>query len=475
MGLTLFSFLLLPPCLLWALSPSQLMRLMLIVSVFEAAAALTLGSFGVQPALLPSLVFIAYMIMQLMLGVHYRGTAVVLQTLQPFLVVTAWALVGSYVMPRLFQDAVYVWPQKATFPFVLTLLAPSPTNLNQDAYLAINALFVVFAGIYLASTRGGLASYIHFYFYSGFVAAAVSVWQLANRIAGVPYPEDLFYSNPGWAILTEQTIGAVPRINGPFSEPSSLASYMASLVCAAGWLLLRGNRSPLTIWVFIAGIGTVAISTSTTGFAVLALVSVALPLMALVTGSTRLLGSYMKMALPVLLFAVFLVATAYVFAPAVIDSAQLVIDATLSKQGSSSYDDRTSADLDSLAAMLAAYGLGVGWGSNRSSSLIPGLLANLGAPGFLGLVWFGIGVGRRVRATRHLRCTADQRMVIDACCGGLVGYLLGAMMAGPTINSLTFFFLLALLIACISQIQSKTAPRPAPRVTARAEPLLDIA
>ncbi len=88
--------------------------------------------------------------------------------------------------------------------------------------------------MFLTKSKISLKSLMHAYFLSGFAAAAVAVWQLGSRVAGFPYPESLFYSNAGWAILTEQQIGAVPRINGTFSEPAALGGYMAAAVCSTG-------------------------------------------------------------------------------------------------------------------------------------------------------------------------------------------------------------------------------------------------
>lgn len=463
MGLTAFSFILLPLCLFWAMAPDKLLKLMAVVSIFEAAAALTIGSFGVQPGLVPALAFMGYVVLQLLLGASYPGMAGAWRLTRPFVFMTVWAVATSYVMPRAFEDAVYVWPQKSTPPFVLTALAPNPANINQDMYLIIDCIFLVLTAAYLTKSRLALGSFIRAYLMSGFVVAAVSVWQFASRVAHLPYPESLFYSNPGWAILTEQSIGAVPRINGPFSEPAALANYMASIVCATGWLLLQGNKEPMIRWLFVAGLMTMAISTSTTGFGVLAIVGAGVPAYALLSGSSRMMASILKVALPMVLLGGLAFLAASTFVPGFDKNVSEVFSATLNKQQSSSYEERTGADLDSIAAMIDTYGLGVGWGSNRSSSLIPGLLAGVGLPGFAALLWFAFGLAGRVRAAHRIGCTGEQRLVMDACCGGITGFLLGAILSGPTITSITFFFLLGLLIACATRVQLDARDRRASR------------
>jgi len=459
MGVTAFSFILLPLSLLWFQQPMRLLQMLLVSSIFEAAAAVTIGSLGVQPGLVPALAFIAFTSLQLLLGRRYPGQAQAWRMSRPFVLVAAWAIAGSYAMPRMFEGKAYVWPQKGTLPYAITLLEPTATNLNQDFYLLLNTALFVLAAMFLTKSKISLKSLMHAYFLSGFAAAAVAVWQLGNRVAGLPYPESLFYSNPGWAILTEQQIGAVPRINGTFSEPAALGGYMAAAVCSTGWLILQGNRDVIIRLLFVVGLLTVMLSTSTTGFGVLAVSAAGVVLYALVSGSKRLIAQVVRIGVPVLLLAGFMFVVASALAPALITSVQDVFETVVNKQESSSYQDRTSADVDSLDAMVDTYGFGVGWGINRSSSLVPGLLAGIGVPGVLGLVWFGAALARQVRKLRLLGCSPDQMLVIDGCCGALVGFLVGAVISAPTLTSVTFFFLLALLIGCVARAQVEARTR----------------
>ncbi|MBV8097418.1 MAG: hypothetical protein JO110_30075, partial [Acetobacteraceae bacterium] len=435
MHLTAFSLLVLPLCLIWALRPIRLLQLLAVVSVFEAAAALVLGSFGLQPGLVPACAFVAYVVLQLMLGARYPGAREVWRLVTPFLLVTVWAVVSSFIMPRLFEDQVYVWPQKSSPPFVLTRLHPTDANLNQVLYLLVNAAVLFAVALFTTKSRLRLRPLLYSYFIGAFAAAGVALWQLGSRVAHVPFPDDFFYSNPGWAILTEQTIGSgIPRINGPFSEPSALGGNMAAVVCCTGWLILQGHRKRVLKLLFATGLAGVVISTSATGVATLIIAGIGIVAYASLSGSRRLLASLMKFAVPAALLVGMAGVTAAAFAPSILTGVQQVFVETADKQDSTSYQDRTTADLDSIQAAIDTYGLGVGWGSNRSSSLGPGLLASLGVPGVAGLLWFGIALVRTVRQTRRAG-TAEQVMVVDGCCGAIVGILVAAALAGPTITS----------------------------------------
>jgi hypothetical protein len=359
-------------------------------------------------------------------------------------------------MPRVFAGMVYVWPQKSAPPYIIAALEPTAGNFNQDVYLVLDCLFVFLAALYLRSNDKA-ADLIRTYFWSAVLVAGLALWQFASRTVGVPYPNDLFYSNPGMATLTTQSIGSIPRINGPFTEPSALAGYMVGIMCASGWAMMQGHRGGLLRWSFALAVLTIALSTSATGIAVALILVLGVPGVALVTGSVRLMASIIKIWLPAFLCVMILFTIATVFIPGLGDAAELIFSSTVNKQDSSSYEERTSADFDSLTAFVDSYGLGVGWGSNRSSSLIPGLLASLGIPGCVGLIWFGTVVTREVRKARRGHVTAEQLLAIDACTGAIIGFLLAAMLSGPTINAITFYFLLALLIATATRVTSKRA------------------
>ncbi len=458
MGVTQFSFILLPLCLLWALKPTRLLHLMIVATIFESAAAVNVGSLGVQPGLVPAAMFIGFIALQLLLGAQYPGAAQAWHISKPFVVVTLWAIVGSIVMPRLLQGQVLVWPQKVTPPFALIPLAPDPGNINQDCYIAVDCCMLVMTALFLTRPSVPLRPFITTYHWTGFLVAALAIWQLASKLAGVPYPNDLFYSNPGVAILTLQTIGFVPRINGPFTEPSSLGGYMSGIVCSCGWLLLQRHEGWTIRALLIVALAMIMLSTSTTGFGVLAIIGVGVPTVALARGNARIIAGILKVGMPFIVVGIISMFAASVVQPTILTNAKEVLESTLNKQESSSYQDRTGADLDSITAFEDSFGLGVGWGSNRSSSLLPGLSANLGIPGMAALIWFGVRLTRHVGRAR-LSASRDQMFVIDACCGSLTGTMLAACLSGPTISWVSFFFLIGLLIACVVRVEMESRLR----------------
>ncbi len=107
-------------------------------------------------------------------------------------------------------------------------------------------------------------------------------------------------------------------------------------------------------------------------------------------------------------------------------------------------------------------GLGAGWGSVRSSSLIPGLLANIGIPGMMLVVWFGLRIWGGVRRARRIAARTDRQrlLVIDATSGALAGTLAAAVVSAPTISNVDFYLVLGLLVGSIAQVERVAAARP---------------
>jgi hypothetical protein len=451
-----------PLCLLAWRQPPSLLALVFIGSAFGAAAALVFGGYGVMPGFVPAALFIAFVILKMSFGSRYPAEHLVLATLAPFILVVAGALLSSVIMPRLFEGAILVWPQKVEGYFVRAPLAPNAGNYTQDAYLLMNAVLTVTAALYVTQSKFDPNRLLNVYFLSGLMVVFISLWQFASNETGLWFPADFFLSNPGWAILTEESIGTLLRINGPFSEPSSLAGYLTATVSGAAWILLNGGRGRLVWATAISGTFIILLSTSTTGYAGLALMCGILVLATVVSKSgalqKRVIFGVCAVGAVVGIGAITLPAVA----PGVTQQIVTITNATLNKQQSSSYTDRTAADHDSIMEMADSYGLGVGWGSNRSSSLIPGLCAQVGVWGLFGLLWFAVGLFNHVRIAQRLAPYSPFRRVLRGCSGAIIGGLVCEMISGPVIISPDFFLLVALLVGTAARIrlEARTAQQP---------------
>lgn len=457
MSITAIGCILLPLALWYWRRPASLLALVLIYSVFSASAIIIVGGLGITPALMPTAMFITLFAVNAFNGAKYRAERQALVLLFPFILAVCGALLSSFIMPRLFEGDVLVWPQKVFAFFVRSPLAPNAGNITQDMYLAINALLLVTAALYLTKSGARLGHLIDCYLLCGLLVAFVGLWQFAGSILHIPYPSQFFLSNPGWALLSDQTMGSLTRLNGTFSEPAALSAYACAILSTSVWVILNGDRRLLPRLALYAALFILLLTTASTGYITLLAMSALLALRGLFSKNIVLRRRTMA-TLGLVLALVGVVAILISFAsPKIASTVQTVLDATLNKTQSTSYRERSTADWDSLQELYATYGLGVGWGSNRSSSLLPGLFAAVGVWGVGILIWFGFTLTWQARRAVQLTDNSMLHYAIRGSSAALISNLISAMLSGPTISSPDFYLMLAILIAATATALHESA------------------
>jgi hypothetical protein len=442
MQVTVFGLLLMPLCVAFAYNPVRLLQLAFLAAPFEAAAALVLGGFGLQPAMVPGLLFLMYVVTQYALGMRYPGEGGAFRALLPLAALLLYAMVSAWILPDAFAGSVMVEPQKRdpAAPDLFVPLQFSSGNVTQTLYLAVNVICALVTAAFATRAEIPYRRIIAAYLLSGYVVAGLALWQFASKFTGIPFPDDLLQSNPGFAIVS-QDLGAVPRIQGPFSEPAGLASYMCGV---AFWLSVRGYRTMRPNILFGLALFVVLLSTSTTGIVTAA---VGLPItlaVGSVGGDPRALANIGKTIGMLALIGVFVVAPVLILKPSLMDSISTIVDSTLNKTSSDSYEERTASDDGAMALIAPTYGLGVGWGSYRSSSFLPGLLANAGVFGVIMLLWQAArlyALRKRVVFRFH-----PGQVLVDGFLASLCAQLGTALLSAPMINSLAFFLQLGCVV-----------------------------
>ena len=455
--LTAIGGLLIPLCLWFWRRPSALLIMVMIYSVFSAAALVVVGGLGITPGLLPAAIFIGVFLLNHLNGMRYPAERPAMLLLLPFILVVCGALGSSIIMPRLFEGQVMVWPQKLSSLFTRSPLAPSAGNITQDLYLLANTLLAVTAAFFLTRTGALLTKLMDCYFLAGILVVFISIWQFLANTLHVYYPSEFFLSNPGWALLSDQSVGWLGRLNGPFSEPAALSSYMCGSVGAAGWVIVNGDRRLLPKVTFWGALIVTLLTTASTGyFTLLALASLLVMRVVSVTNWKLRRRVAAGLVLGIVAVGVVLMLM-YAAAPSAFKEIGLVFEGTVNKTQSSSYQARSTLDIDSLWEMSRTYGLGVGWGSNRSSSLLPGLCAAIGLWGVGGLVVFGLLLMRRARQAMRLTVDPALHYVIRGSTAALISTLISSLLSGPTISSPDFYLLLAMLVAATARAQHEAA------------------
>jgi hypothetical protein len=219
-------------------------------------------------------------------------------------------------------------------------------------------------------------------------------------------------------------------------------------------------------WLLALAIVAMLLSTSTTG--ILTLV-VGLPLIlvfAAAKADSRALGRLGKTAGMLVLIGAVAVSPAFIMKPELFDAVSSVIDSTLTKSDSDSFSMRTATDAAALDTFGATYGLGVGWGSFRSSSLVPGLVANAGIFGITAVLWLALRTTQLARRRKAGGQTHPGQLVLDGFAAALCGQLTAALFSAPTIASLAFF----LQLGCVIGISARMSIEPRPQRPADLRP-----
>ena len=471
MSPTALGFIFLPLVLRWVADPERLLHLILVSAVFEAGAAAVVGGFGVPLAMLPVLLLIGHVAGQYLLGMRYPGERV-LRELVPLLLLLGYALASAALLPDVFAGRVIVWPQKPD-PFFngpVPLIRTSG-NVTQSLYLAINVLVAAVAALLLTRGRVHWRHLLMAYLAGGYLTIGLAFWQFASRVAGLPFPTDMLYSNPGWSIV-EQSLGSVPRIQGPFSEPAGLALYMSGVAFSSLWLCVRGHNIMRPQLLLGLAVLTTCLSTSTTGIAVLVVGLPAVLLFAAIGGDApglrRAAGTLAAMAGAGLV----VLAPLVILRPELLDLVQTVVDLTLSKGESESFVERQAMNELAWNAVAQSWGLGIGWGSTRSSSFLPGLIAGSGVFGLAMAVWLGCRVTRLIyQAKRIAPPSHPARPVLDGFTAAMCGQLVAAIASSPMIVSPIFFVQLGAVIAGVVRVRldARAPGRSAAEWYARAE------
>ena len=442
--------------------PQRLLELTLIGGIFQAAAVLVMGGLGLQPTMAPGMLFIAFMGLQFMLGVKFPAVGPTLKFCVPLFISFFWALLGSILLPRLFEGVVLVWPQKMDDVAARVPLAPTRGNMTQDCYLVLDLVMFVMTVFFLTRREADPRRLYNAYLLGAALACGIGFWEMAHRLVGsIPFPKELFYSNPGWAVLDGQMSGPVPRINATFTEPSSCATFLTGTLYSTVWSTLRGYGNWATRLMIFMSTLCLLMTTSTTGYVAMVAGLVLLIVYAVLSRERRLFRRLMMFIAGGIVCMGVTTLALTAFAPDVVKAASVVMLETQDKKQSASYEERTQKDADSYQLAFDTYGLGTGWGSDRSSSLLPGFLATIGVVGVLILViWNG---SLFLKIYRTIKAAAGERSLdawmIEATFTALLGRTVATLISGPVLGTMDFYVMLAMLVSSLIRLQTKAGKR----------------
>ncbi len=355
-----------------------------------------------------------------------------------------YAVIGCWLFPRLFAGQTTVFVQgKVRGGVVETSLGPVGSNITQTGYLVLGGLTAIALCVLLTNknrmehVRNGFLAWVTLH-------TAMGLIDFAAKLTGVgDVLEPIRTAN--YSMLTDVSVSNFVRIAGAYSEASAFGGV--SLSCLAfTYTYWRRSGSRMAMWLTATLLPLTILSTSSTAYAGLAVLSVPI---ALVLMWAFLSNRVEKADLLLILFGacgVFAVLAAVLYRPSTFDPfVRLLDEMVFNKASSASGQERMYWNIKSLQSVSDTGGLGIGMGSSRASSWAIAVISQLG---LIGSLMMAILVGYIARGLGRLepfvpRQTADIVASVRNC--ALAGLVAGSLVGGTADPGMTFFIVLAVI------------------------------
>lgn len=371
-------------------SLSQMFLFVLVSGLLGGSAAVQLPSLGGSSIPPTQFALLFLWIRILMPSGGYAGAVVpAFRQNLALALFTAYGLVAAYAGPRIFAGTIDVAPLrfgKQSDPYFVAPLFPSSQNLTTSVYLLGSLLTAVAASI-ACRFKGGAEQLVKAGIWIGWIHGLTGL--LGGVFKGTAVDELLgFFRNANYAQLDQSYQGFV-RFSGLFPEASAWATfgYAWFIFMTECWYRgIRPRQTGVTALFLAAVLFFSTSSTAMVGLAIYFGLFIVRALAAPGASSALRLQQSVAAAGMLLLIVAVTVAISPVAMHAVVD---LVDHMVLDKADSRSGLQRMFWAMQGWDAFWHSWGLGIGPGSFRSSSLV---MAIMGSMGVIGLVTFLIYV-----------------------------------------------------------------------------------
>jgi hypothetical protein len=289
-----------------------------------------------------------------------------------------YGIASAVIMPRLFagETTAFIAGRSRVME---TMLAPVSGNITQSCYFAIGIL--TFLALSALLVRGKHLEAVKTGFFTfGTVHATFGVLDLFGKLSGAG---DILWPirTAAYSMLIEVQVEGFWRITGSYPEASTFAGgTLIALAFSFSYWRSTGSRCAFALAALLTLL--LLLSTSTTGYTGLAVLSLVLSL-SLLLGVVR--GRFASRDALVLVLAVLALTVALavlMLDEHLLDPVVRMMQTTVfEKSVSASAEERFYWNYKSLMAFLDTGGLGIGLGSSRASSWVIAVLSQLGVVG----------------------------------------------------------------------------------------------
>ena len=461
--MTVTGVLLIPLALVLLFMPWRIMLMALpSFALLHSAAVVNVGSIGLQPGYFLALLVIMRTGLEiLLLRQPLNRDALILTA--PLGVLVVISLLVLWISVAFFTAKVTVIG--GTDGYVLESARPYAfrrENIAQISYIVVNTVLVYALAHQSARLRPGqlLRVIDRGVIAAALLALAVCGWQLLAHATGIYFPSDFLFSNAGYLRADNQNFFGNLRLNGPFSEPSSLAYFFSGFLLYF-WKRSRLQPTLLSTLLISALTGTIFLAYSTTGYFVLA-IFMAIFVLDLTPSARRRLRAFRLTWRKAAIAGALLLAVggAAVWGFSNWDRLRPILDVSLfDKERSSSFAMRTGAEAMAVEVIARTGGIGIGLGSHKPNSLTLTLLSNVGVAGTAVFLLFVVMLLRRAepRPAAAGRALAFDETPLRFF---VIGLLLVHAVANANFNVVMLWITCGLLAGYHASVR-RSSPRPA--------------
>jgi hypothetical protein len=346
-------------------------------------------------------------------------------TTKALILFTIIGIIGAFVLPRIFEGTgvrVLSSGENAGldggFPIPLE---PKGTNFFQAFYLLCH--LIIFVMTHLLVKEGAIKreDVLNGIMVGALISLSLGFYQVIAHYLDWPWPSNILNSNFGHWQWYESTAGGLPRISSTFKEASIFAMHFLGALGIFGLGLQKRFFGVLIL------IGLI-LSTSTTAYFGLVLLFIVWAVLDMPRRAKKTIIS----AFILLLIIIIAIALDYE-----VNDGNLIDAMIFDKFEGFSGRQRMNAESMAIDTFYDTFGLGAGVGSMRCSSLITTLLACTGVPGVLSFCFF---ICFLLQSSFRSNNELDRAVML-----GLIGLLIGWLIAVPDIANPLFWFLAGLV------------------------------
>ena len=379
-------------CSFWA-RPGTVLVLLLATVPFASLSLLPIEITG-GITLLPQMMFAVVLILKvvsphaLTLSPKLLG-ALQLRSLGYLTLFLLAGIVATLIMPRLFLGQVVVFPMRVSW--MADLLSPSLANFTQTGYATLSVMTAL-AVTLMADEPGFTGTLLKALLVGGTVCIVTGLIDIAAASTGMERLLEPF-RNAEYALLTSDAAAGGRKVVGLTPEASAYGPICVEF--AAATVLLRtlyaeGLQRKYATIIAVSLVVMAVLSTSSTAYAGLAALGVVYggnlvrrALYASALGQSGLLGELLVGLGLIIALLLVMVAYAELLNPLL----NLIDEQIFNKPLSISFYERSRWNTTAWDAVVSTWGLGIGFGSTRTSSWFA---AVVGGAGLVGAAFMGV-------------------------------------------------------------------------------------